>query len=498
MKTMKKFFALLLTVVMVMGMATSAFAADETYTITAPATSHQYEIYQIFTGDLSDGVLSNVVWGENGTGYVAGEVTEVEEAILTELEGLSGKSDAEKLAVITQHADLTTTPVGTITNGGTYEAAPGYYLIKDKDSSVTGNDVYTTYIVKVVGDVTISPKGTAPELDKQVEEKNDSTGDNSWGDTADYDVGDSINYTLTATLPSNYADYKSFYMQFVDTMDAGLTYNEDAKVYAVNGTTETDISDSFTIVNTENGFTATCMDLKEVADITAATKIVVKYSATLNENANVGAAGNKNTADLKYNSDPNWDGDGVPENPGDTPDDTNIVFTYNVTVDKVKEDETTPLEGAGFTLYKWVDADDDDAIDDAEWNIVGSEITGVTTFVFNKLDEGTYKLVETTVPDGYNKADDVIFTVESTLNDTEEALTDLVVKDANGNVISGEDLTFTADKATGVIATDVVNKAGATLPETGGMGTTIFYAVGAVLVIGAVVLLVTKRRMKAE
>ena len=211
-----------------------------------------------------------------------------------------------------------------------------------------------------------------------------------------------------------------------------------------------------------------------------------------------GATGNKNEVILKYENDPYYKGDGdpdtpdEPEKPGETPKDINIVFTYDAIVNKV-DDKDEPLEGAGFTLYKWV-------ADENNWVAVGDEITGVTTFTFEGLDVGKYKLVETTVPNGYNKAADIIFYVEATYDDTKDpvVLTDLVVKDEDGKVISGENLTFTADKTEGEVETDVVNKAGIELPSTGGMGTTIFYILGGALVVIAVVLLVTKKRMTTE
>lgn len=76
MKKMKRLVALALSVVMVLAMSVFAFAAEQTFTITAPATTHQYEIYQIFTGDLSGSTLSNVKWGQNGTGTTGSTVAE--------------------------------------------------------------------------------------------------------------------------------------------------------------------------------------------------------------------------------------------------------------------------------------------------------------------------------------------------------------------------------------------------------------------------------------
>ena len=98
MKVMKKFTAIALSLAMMLVTSISAFAAAGTYTITAPANGHQYEIYQIFTGDLSNDVLSNVKWGQNGTGTKGDAVSDT---ILQELANVAGNTDAEKLAVIT-------------------------------------------------------------------------------------------------------------------------------------------------------------------------------------------------------------------------------------------------------------------------------------------------------------------------------------------------------------------------------------------------------------
>ena len=208
-------------------------------------------------------------------------------------------------------------------------------------------------------------------------------------------------------------------------MDGGLTLNKDSIKVTINGV---DVTEQFTIETTEHSFTATA-NLKELTGVTieADTKIIVTYTATLNENAVSGATGNKNEVILKYENDPYYKGDGdpdtpdEPEKPGETPKDINIVFTYDAIVNKV-DDKDEPLEGAGFTLYKWV-------ADENNWVAVGDEITGVTTFTFEGLDVGKYKLLETTVPNGYNKAADIIFYVEATYDDTKDpvVLTDLVV-----------------------------------------------------------------------
>lgn len=144
MKTLKKAMSVLVSLLMIFTFALPVFAdSATTYTITAPATTHQYEIYQIFTGDLSEGILSNVKWGVNGTGTVG---KAVDSTIITELTDVNSKSDREKLDVVERYAKLDSTPVETISNGATYSAVAGYYLIKDKDDSAfdTSADTYTS------------------------------------------------------------------------------------------------------------------------------------------------------------------------------------------------------------------------------------------------------------------------------------------------------------------------------------------------------------------
>lgn len=526
MKTTRRIASLLLALVMVIAMAAPVWAA-EGYTITINHASGTYAAYQVFAGDLAQDqkTLSNIVWGSgvNGAALLEALTTEKIEVDGEEVDNpeyiaafADCKSAADVAEILAENKDdseiakafaavvgnyLTEFVAGTGTNTVTVEDA-GYYFLKN--TGVPDEDgVYTRYILCVVADTTVSHKGSVPTLDKEVEEKNDSTDEATWGETADYDVGDTINYKLTGTLSDQYADYLSYYYCFSDTMSDGLKLDTESIVITVNGI---DITESFNINATASGFTA-ASNLKEISagknadgeevdvTISATNKIIVTYSATLTEAAKVGAEGNKNEAGLSYNNDPYFEGDGdgkpttpdEPDNPGETPKDTTIVFTYKTIVNKVDEEGET-LEGAGFTLYKWYEEDE-------EWVVVGDEITGETTFVFSGLDAGKYKLEETTVPDGYNKAEDIIFYIESTLNDETETLDDLIVKDESGNTISGEDLTFTADKVAGSVTTDVENKAGVILPSTGGIGTTIFYVVGGLLVAAAVVLLVTKRRM---
>lgn len=492
MKALKKAMSVLVSLLMIFTFALPTFADSSatTYTIKAPATMHQYEIYQIFTGDLNGNILSNVKWGKNGTGT---EGQPVASTIIDELTAVNSKSDREKLDAVEKYAKLDSTPVATISNSGTYSAVTGYYLIKDKDGSVSGTsaDTYTTYIVQVVGNVTISPKGNVPSFEKKVKDINDTTGVTSdWQDSADYDIGDKVPFKLEGTVASNYADYKTYYFAFHDQAEAGLTFNSDVKVF-VDGT---EITTGYNVVtSTTDGdtFEVVFDNLKDIASVKANSKITVEYTATLNEGAALGSQGNVNKAKLEFSNNPNEEhsGSGKPKT-GKTPDDSVIVFTYQVVVNKVKTDNT-PLTGAEFTLEKVLK-------NGSRTSITAVKSNGDTTFTFKGLDDGDYILTETKTPATYNTIEPITFTVTADHKITwnSEVRTEILTG-LSGNATSGT-ADFTPDKAEGSLTTNVVNQSGATLPGTGGIGTTIFYIIGGLLMAAAAVLLITKKRMNSD
>lgn len=490
MKTLKKAMSVLVSLLMIFTFALPAFAdSATTYTITAPATTHQYEIYQIFTGDLSEGILSNVKWGVNGTG-TKGEA--VASAVIDELTAVNSRPDSEKLDVVKKYAKLDSTPVATITNGATYSAAAGYYLIKDKDNTVSGADTYTTYIVKVVGNVTITPKSNVPSFEKKVKDTNDTTGATSdWQDSADYDIGDEVPFKLEGTVASNYADYKTYYFAFHDQAEDGLTFNKDSvKVYVDT----TEINTGYKVVtSTTDGdtFDVVFDNLKNIADVKANSKITVEYTATLNDKAVLGNQGNVNTAHLEFSNNPNEEqnGSNKPET-GNTPEDSVIVFTYQVVVNKVKADGEA-LTGAEFTLEKVLKGG-------GKKTVAVVKNTEGTTFTFKGLDDGDYILTETVTPATYNTIEPITFTVTADHKITWNGeARDAILTSLSGNVTSGT-ATFTADLDKGSLTTNVVNQSGATLPGTGGIGTTIFYVIGGLLMAAAAVLLITKKRMNSD
>lgn len=490
MKTLKKAMSVLVSLLMIFTFALPAFAdSATTYTITAPATTHQYEIYQIFTGDLSEGILSNVKWGVNGTGTVG---KAVDSAVIDELTAVNSRPDSEKLDVVKKYAKLDSTPVATITNGATYSAAAGYYLIKDKDNTVSGADTYTTYIVKVVGNVTITPKSNVPSFEKKVKDTNDTTGATSdWQDSADYDIGDEVPFKLEGTVASNYADYKTYYFAFHDQAEDGLTFNKDSvKVYVDT----TEINTGYKVVtSTTDGdtFDVVFDNLKNIADVKANSKITVEYTATLNDKAVLGNQGNVNTAHLEFSNNPNEEqnGSNKPET-GNTPEDSVIVFTYQVVVNKVKADGEA-LTGAEFTLEKVLE-------NGTQKTVAVVKNADGTTFTFKGLDDGDYILTETVTPATYNTIEPIRFTVTADHKITWNGeARDAILTSLSGNVTSGT-ADFMPDKTEGSLTTDVVNQSGATLPGTGGIGTTVFYVIGGLLMAAAAVLLITKKRMNSD
>ena len=496
MKKMKKVMALLLSLVMVLAMSIATFATEgstgsSTPKITAPNNGHEYEIYQIFTGDYSKGTLSNVKWGQNGTGTLGATVAD---DVITALTNVKDKTDREKLDVIKNYANLSN-PVATIKDGNSYTGEAGYYLIKDKDGSVTGtNSSYTLYIVKVVGDITIQPKSDVPSFEKKVMDTNDTTAETSgWQDSADYDIGDDVPFQLKGTVSAKYDDYKTYYFAFHDVEEKGLTFNQSSVVVKVDGNKIDAGYDLVTSTTDGCTFEVVFNNLKNVTSVTAGSVITVEYTSKLNADAKLGQQGNVNKAKLEFSNNPNSEQEGKPDKPGETPWDNVIVFTYKVVVNKYANQisATTKLAGAEFTLKKKMK---DGSFKDI--TVVKSE--DGTSFTFSGLDDGEYILEETKTPAEYNTIAPMTFKVTANHDIlwTTAKRTD-VLTNLSGEKVSGEiTLTPTDDKST--LSTDVINKSGSTLPTTGGMGTTIFYVVGSILVLGAAILLITKKRMSAR
>ena len=508
MKRVKRVLALLAALALVLAMAVPAWAeeAEATYTLTINNANGTYEAYQIFSGDLSEKeagkkVLSNIQWG---SGVDATKVVGVNAA--TKAESLTTAAIAESFAEdLVSNSKLSSVKATAPAKNGTAVftgLSAGYYLVKN--SSIDSGKTYTDFILEVVGNTTANHKGDVPDVEKKVEEKNDSTGAaTTWGATADYDVDDEINFELTGTLPESYGRYANYKYVFHDTM-TNMTYKDGSvKVYYVKdgNTNRVEISSGFasTWDNGAKKLTVTFNDLKTaVSGLAHGDKIVVTYTATLDANAVVGGNGNPNKVKLEYSNNPNGDGT------GETPEKTVVVFTYKTIINKVTkgtDGNNVPLAGAEFTLSKFIASEsgsDTVTVNDTEyhgtWNR-GVTVTPTNTgnianvFTFSGLDAGIYRLTETKTPEGYNTIDPVYFEIVATNNETK-------VTSMEGKAVNGSEISFTANETSGSLSADVINNAGTTLPSTGGMGTTVFYVVGGGLMAVAVVLLVTKKRME--
>jgi len=494
MKNMKKMFALMLAVLMLCACITANAA---TITVEGDNDSAEYNIYLLLNATVDPTDDKKIAYSINE------KYKEVLEAFfgtgvdpVAQLAGF-GADSAELnnfakdiyAAITAKGIEADATATGSTPSE---DVDPGYVLIAETSLGEDSADTYSLHVLHTVkgNDIVINTKEEAPTLVKKLKEKNDTTGEETdWQDGADYDVKDDVPFQLTGTLSNRYENYETYYYQFEDEICQGLTFNQDSvKVYVYNDAASTEVTSAFTTVKTDKGFTVTCTDLKKIAnvDINADSQIVVEYTATLNEQSLIGSQGNPNQAKLKYNNNPYYDGTGDPssgDNTSETPWDKVIVFTYQLKVTKVDE-AGNKLTGATFELYKIVN-DGNGETQQLVKQIVG---TDSSEFLFERLDAGKYILKETKTPDGYNPIADIEFTVKATY-DEEEA--DPLFGELS--VVSTSEMN--ADSTSGTIETEVENKAGATLPETGGIGTTIFYIAGGVLVLLAVVLLVTKRRM---
>lgn len=498
--------------------ASTAMAADPTGGIqVADGDTHTYSVYQILTGTYgANGALGNVQAGTdfkvtNAAGDQGKDLTAAEAAEKLAKIG-STESDQTKLAEILKFANLTTQYGSDLTASAPLTKVPaGYYLAKDKDDTVTGDDAQTLYIVKVVGNsaVTITRKVDKPTFQKKVKDVNDSTGDKSgWQDSADYDVNDKVPFQLTATLPTkedDFAAYKTYKLVFTDNQSAGLTYPDATGFTVKYGETVVPANQYILTLNptttaADSTFTLTINDVKSLKDangdaITVAEggKFTVEYESTLNDKAVIGSTGNPNEAKLQYSNNPNYTGEGANSPTGETPEDKVIVFTYQLNVNKTF-DQGTPADNdlPKFTLYKSYKSGEQE-----EWRKVGEEITVTKTSngtetkytaSFPRIDDGNYKLVESHTPAGYNTAADTLFTVtaEHDIEAVNPLLTSLKINQTDG------------DKTKGTVQADVVNKKGSNLPSTGGMGTVMLYVAGiAVFVLAGATLVMALRRRNA-
>jgi LPXTG-motif cell wall-anchored protein len=500
MKYMKKLITLLAVLTLALAMAVPAFAETTTptkYTITINNGTGNYAAYQIFKGDLHEKTLSNIEWGDNVTDEGRtkfGNAADKAKTITTE-------ADAKAFAV--EVAKYLTDPAaGTGTDSITV-SGPGYYLIKN--TSVGEGEVFTDYILRVVGDVKVNPKSGKPTLDKQI--RHNETG--LWGVVGDNQIGDTVEFRTLTTVPI-VSGYTQYTYAIHDEMSAGLTSNvrsnEDVTI-KVNDETVLD-KNYYTVtvdeVNT-NKFTVTVDVLNAIKDgkMVEGNTLYTYYTGILNEKAKVYNDGKQdNKAYLEYSNNPHDN-----KTTNKTPEKVVYDWTFKMGVKKVDGADGTPLTDAKFVLSKNGNCSlgtiGDDGTPSTTTDLInliensdgsytvapagynGSVVNVMTAgdITINGLDDATvYYLYETKAPAGYNRLTAAVrFEITATYSDAGDNCTS-VTATVNNDVQSS-------------VSVNVRNNKGSTLPSTGGIGTTLFYVIGGGLMAVAAVLLVTKKRM---
>ena len=532
-----------------MGSSFSASAVGTgkiTITDDSGATSSTMAAFQIFTAQVSgdgesvvvtgwgDGIALNTLSDAIAASGLSSDFTGVNfenteasaQKVADIVSGYSGEN-ASKAETFAKLAAQSRKGSGTAAVGNVIEGLnTGYYIVVDTEAASKGN--YTSFtlgmLTVVTGEnATATVKRDFPSFDKQIGDINDTTdaaNTYTFNEAADHDMGDAVPFKLIASVPSNIAKYDTYKMIFHDDLQADVfTFNQDSvKVtyYASSSdTTGTDVTKAFTTAlstaedkskfeshtdGTED-FTVTCNNIKGIDSITLTSggHFEIQYTATLTKKANMGAKGNWNGAYLEYSNNPNVSGEGDTDNTGKSPTDYCVAFTYQTVIDKIDGITKAPLAGAEFTLEKKLEDGSKKKID------VVTAVEG-TRFMFNGLDDGTYVLTESKVPDKYNGIEPITFTISATEDQTDgsEALTSLTADGGaratftSGKVYLLNDTTEATGSDNGSVKTTIENLKGSTLPSTGGIGTTMFYVGGGVLVAGAGVLLITKKRAKKD
>lgn len=503
MKKVKRVLALLAAFALVLAMAVPAFAEEAKYTITINNSVGTYEAYQIFKGDLAGNVLSNIEWG---TGVKAEEVK-------TAFDGKTAADVAKTLENNETAAKAFATEIskylGTAAGEGTDKItglSAGYYLIKNK--SVNPTEAYTDFILEVVKDVKITPKGQKPTLDKQI--KHNESG--QWGDVGDNQIGDTVEFRTITTVP-NTTGYTKYDYTIYDEMSTGLTSNvKGASGVTIKINDGVELESSYYTVTVDsvdaNKFSVTVDILKAITDgkIEAGNSLYTYYTGVLNEDAKVYDEGNqKNTAYLQYSNNPHDN-----TSKSETPKVTVYDWTFKMNVQKVDgADKEKELKDAKFVLSKNGAVDLGTISEDgtpantekliklvydsanSTYRVATASDTDTTTYVMTAgnitikgLDDAVdYYLYETKAPAGYNRlTEPVKFKITATYNSADSCPA-VLTKVGDEAAVTG-------------LKVSVENNAGTTLPSTGGMGTTVFYVVGGGLMAVAVVLLVTKKRME--
>lgn len=373
----------------------------------------------------------------------------------------------------------------------------GYYLIVE--TGETDDEYYHTdspVVLDTLGNenITITLKKGVPTLDKM--------GGGVGG------LNCSNTFTIVGTMPENIDEYNFYKYIIHDSLPDGLTYNEDVSVSIDGNKLEPDeytisFDHDSTKWDKDCSFEIIFDDIKSCFPVTPESKVVVQYTATINENAIIGNPGNQNKAYLEFTNDPYEEG-----STNITPEDVAKVYTFAINVNKVDK-ENNPLPGAEFKLQ--MKQGNDEYIDLTSDHVEYKKNETGTIFTFESLGIGEYRLVETTVPTGYNKADDIEFEItvdsdipEDIIDNGYERPVKLIIKDVDGNVIgqtglTGDNVIFTIDSAEGTATINIVNTTGIKLPSTGSTGAIVVYCIsGVALIIGITAFVVAKKKKENE
>lgn len=501
---MKKLFAVLLALSLILTLGVSTFttvSADEVKTWTGsitiegaanvPVSGKTFAAYKLLDAvavdenNLDAGVLYSIPAELQGfyddlCGLKDDEgnpVAATGEAVNTKINAMDAEAlDAFKVAALAAAKAAGIQPAIVTAGADDTEATFtgldfGYYVIEDRGAATPISALMlksTSQKVTLKADKPTITKKIDGNIDQDITtDKTDETPDG----LVDYNtakVGDVVPYVLTSKVP-DMTGYTKYTYIVTDTFSDGLTFNDDVAI-TIGGEnyTEFDVEQNGQVV------TITFKDFINLADKKGA-DIVITYSATVNENAVFGEEGNPNEVYLTFSNNPQTDS---------TEDsDKDIVYTYLVDLIINKTDANgTPLQGAKFDL------------EDADGNVIASgesDENGLVEFTWvdgvkGLRDGETYTIVETEAPRGYNKAKDITFTVACT--DPTNGTTICTWETNNDEVLFNDVDAF---------ETTIKNTTGWLLPETGGIGTTIFTVVGVLLMVGAAVLLVSKKRAGA-